>query len=130
MIRRPPGSTRPDTLCPYTPFFRSGRCARADHVVGRAVIGTLDKAARTRLDDGDVTLVVTDRAGDGQAAAQRSAMRLGGAQPQALDERGVDTHASPLACLTGIFGDPPHRSAERGVGKELGRWVKFSGASL
>src|SRR3546814_15370189 len=24
MIRRPPGSTRPDTLFPYTPLFRSG----------------------------------------------------------------------------------------------------------
>src|SRR3546814_16323960 len=95
MVRPPPRSTRTDPRFPYTTLFRSigndeidERCARADHVVGRAVIGTLDKAARTRLDDGDVTLVVTDRAGDGQAAAQRSAMRLGGAQPQALDERG------------------------------------------
>src|SRR3546814_16580749 len=54
------------------------RCARADHVVGRAVIGTLDTAARTRLDDGDVTLVVTARAGDGQAPAQGSDRKPGG----------------------------------------------------
>src|SRR3546814_13105743 len=67
-----------------------------------------DVCSSDLLDDGDVTLVVTDRAGDGQAAAQRSAMRLGGAQPQALDERGVDAHACRIACLTGIFGDPLH----------------------
>src|SRR3546814_15974074 len=29
MIRRPPRSTRPDTLFPYTTLFRSARCARA-----------------------------------------------------------------------------------------------------
>src|SRR3546814_17794018 len=28
MIRRPPGSTRTDTLCPYTTLFRSG-CAQS-----------------------------------------------------------------------------------------------------
>src|SRR3546814_3231547 len=34
MIRRPPGSTRTDTLCPYTTLFRSGlshkRCGGSD----------------------------------------------------------------------------------------------------
>src|SRR3546814_1598032 len=30
MIRRPPRSTRTDTLRPYTPLFRSGRAALAD----------------------------------------------------------------------------------------------------
>src|SRR3546814_16848947 len=29
MIRRPPGSTRTDTLFPYTTLFRSGRCPAA-----------------------------------------------------------------------------------------------------
>src|SRR3546814_3025397 len=29
MIRRPPGSTRTDTLFPYTTLFRSANCARA-----------------------------------------------------------------------------------------------------
>src|SRR3546814_13521171 len=31
MIRRPPGSTRTDTLFPYTPVFRSGG---DEHVIG------------------------------------------------------------------------------------------------
>src|SRR3546814_3921125 len=31
MIRRPPRSTRTDTLFPYTTLFRSDRLARADH---------------------------------------------------------------------------------------------------
>src|SRR3546814_2309101 len=30
MIRRPPRSTRTDTLCPYTPLFRAGGRARLD----------------------------------------------------------------------------------------------------
>src|SRR3546814_10426290 len=30
MIRRPPRSTRTDTLFPYTPLFRSGECRRCD----------------------------------------------------------------------------------------------------
>src|SRR3546814_6005080 len=30
MIRRPPRSTRTDTLVPYTTLFRSGRCRRLD----------------------------------------------------------------------------------------------------
>src|SRR3546814_7623396 len=31
MIRRPPRSTRTDTLFPYTTLFRSDRCGRDDH---------------------------------------------------------------------------------------------------
>src|SRR3546814_5089423 len=33
MIRCPPGSTRTDTLCPYTTLFRSQRAHVADQVV-------------------------------------------------------------------------------------------------
>src|SRR3546814_10858950 len=34
MIRRPPGSTRTDTLFPYTTLFRSGTCVRMAGDVG------------------------------------------------------------------------------------------------
>src|SRR3546814_8207596 len=34
MIRRPPRSTRTDTLFPYTTLFRSGHAAGAGHVEG------------------------------------------------------------------------------------------------
>src|SRR3546814_13289103 len=29
MIRRPPGATRTDTLCPYTTLFRSAKCTKS-----------------------------------------------------------------------------------------------------
>src|SRR3546814_6382265 len=32
MIRRPPRSTRTDTLFPYTTLFRSGACKRKSHI--------------------------------------------------------------------------------------------------
>src|SRR3546814_8394595 len=44
MIRRPPISTRTDTLFPYTTLFRSGRAR------GRAVGGSGDHADRARPD--------------------------------------------------------------------------------
>src|SRR3546814_16206631 len=34
MIRRPPRSTRTDTLFPYTTLFRSDRVVRAEHAIG------------------------------------------------------------------------------------------------
>src|SRR3546814_13220127 len=35
MVRRPPRSTRTDTLCPYTTLFRSGRSEEAFRLFGR-----------------------------------------------------------------------------------------------
>src|SRR3546814_10608318 len=35
MIRRPPRSTRTDTLCPYTTLFRSHGCISLPHETGR-----------------------------------------------------------------------------------------------
>src|SRR3546814_4137171 len=37
MIRRPPRSTRTDTLFPYTALFRSGRCSGAYSLGGKRV---------------------------------------------------------------------------------------------
>src|SRR3546814_13532257 len=49
MTRRPPRSTRTDTLFPYTPLFRSKLCRNlADHGIGR---GNCDlMLGHTRLD--------------------------------------------------------------------------------
>src|SRR3546814_1476589 len=52
MLRRPPGSTRTDTLFPYTPLFRSaGFCPRASpgdgHSSGTPVAGRLARPTRT-----------------------------------------------------------------------------------
>src|SRR3546814_18200155 len=37
MIRRPPRSTRTDTLFPYTTLFRSKRAARMEHAAARRI---------------------------------------------------------------------------------------------
>src|SRR3546814_3689526 len=47
MIRRPPRSTRTDTLFPYTTLFRSP-CARNRLGIGRSVDRIADDAARLR----------------------------------------------------------------------------------
>src|SRR3546814_8648727 len=54
MIRRPPRSTRTDTLCPYTTLFRSLRLANVD--IGQAALKAviLDKAGEEFGRDGEV----------------------------------------------------------------------------
>src|SRR3546814_4939112 len=44
MIRRPPRSTRTDTLFPYTTLFRSAACTMAEHFMaqGRDVLLVID----------------------------------------------------------------------------------------
>src|SRR3546814_6623252 len=42
MIRRPPRSTRTDTLCPYTTLFRSDRLLAGDRLTGPAVVEQMD----------------------------------------------------------------------------------------
>src|SRR3546814_10637689 len=48
MIRRPPRSTRPDTLFPYTTLFRS---AHDFHVFGRRNIGSQPRQSSTRSEE-------------------------------------------------------------------------------
>src|SRR3546814_11803035 len=48
MIRRPPGSTRTDTLCPYTTLVRAAKIEKCDRVVvlsgkDKGVTGTVAK---------------------------------------------------------------------------------------
>src|SRR3546814_14074014 len=55
MIRRPPGSTRTDTLFPYTALFRAGWCARIRGIEsGGAVEGLPSHSFPT--DDGGVDM--------------------------------------------------------------------------
>src|SRR3546814_5343319 len=63
MIRRPPRSTRTDTLFPYTTLFRSP--AIADAVGAPARVGGLSvRARRGPADRGAARLVAGDRAAD------------------------------------------------------------------
>src|SRR3546814_4746721 len=51
MIRRPPGSTRPDTLCPYTTLFRSD------------LSRILDREIEVRCDEGAVPTILVQPIG-------------------------------------------------------------------
>src|SRR3546814_6591312 len=80
MILRPPGSTRTDTLFPYTTLFRSARgaerqCERTGEPdEGRACAGEPGRADRAgdrrRRDNGGGR--IDDRAGEGRRGAGRS----------------------------------------------------------
>src|SRR3546814_2695640 len=80
MIRRPPRSTRTDTLFPYTTLFRSPRAARADRLAKHDCGGGRSRRAGCpRPADRARTDVFRRRAcgGGGRAAVPASA-RLGG----------------------------------------------------
>src|SRR3546814_13128626 len=64
MIRRPPRSTRPDTLFPYTTLCRSDRAARlarAHHMLGS---GGDDAAARRVVDRAGAEIPAVEVTGD------------------------------------------------------------------
>src|SRR3546814_3734233 len=91
MIRRPPRSTRTDTLFPYTTLFRSDRPERraeaADQAVGEAVHAEHDVEG-ARLDIGR---------GMGVEGAAEAGQRAGEA-----DEGGSEEHTSELQSLMRI----------------------------
>src|SRR3546814_5666552 len=72
MIRRPPRSTRTDTLFPYTTLFRSPRSAQ--HLVVDqigAVLGRLD-----RVGDRDHALIVVEHRSEEHTSELQSLMRI------------------------------------------------------
>src|SRR3546814_1646999 len=83
MIRRPPRSTRTDTLFPYTTLFRSGGVRRAEHgPIGFPHFGTQAREAVGQLEIAERLLVprtVIDRAG-------------GDTLLDALEESGIARH--------------------------------------
>src|SRR3546814_5162069 len=103
MIRRPPRSTRPDTLFPYTTLFRSnprhdrargddpvdaGITGRAGRDRPRPVSGLPADGLFRRLDRGHLSPVLDHhRLGDGAVGARR-------ADP----EPGADLDAAPTQC--------------------------------
>src|SRR3546814_8956299 len=90
MIRRPPRSTRTDTLFPYTTLFRSGH-RRGD--VGKALLEDLDG-----LDDLEL-LARAGRAGDHVHAAVAQAQRLQDVEADLhlLHRIGGERHADGVA---------------------------------
>src|SRR3546814_10534627 len=106
MIRRPPRSTRTDTLFPYTTLFRSNQFALAaadgDEGVERlhaGLDGFVDRGARDdprRLDLDAHALVGQNR----PLAVDRVAKAIDDAAEQALADRDVDDRAGALDDVT------------------------------
>src|SRR3546814_8654600 len=96
MLRRPPGPTRPDTLFPYTPRFRSPR--------GDA--GRADRAEEWRRDGaaaGHRIVEYGQRPGVQPGAARRTVrQRFGWALQPARDQIRSEEHTSELQSLMRI----------------------------
>src|SRR3546814_5788118 len=94
MIRRPPRSTRTDTLFPYTTLFRSllsaysGRCGVGDHVTGPSQL--VPVSARKCINGGPEGV----GCGPKHAPALRGSLRLLG---------GATLRPYPLSCGGGLF---------------------------
>src|SRR3546814_19341227 len=115
MIRRPPRSTRTDTLFPYTPLFRSGAAgtgqalrwrrnaiALVTAIVDLSGAWDLNRVTRTLSDFADTAL--------DEAIATAFAERVPDAEPRGFAVIALGKHGSREL----------NRSAERRVGKEGG----------
>src|SRR3546814_17209991 len=130
MIRRPPRSTRTDTLFPYTTLFRSLDEALDDILVG----APRPEERRDRHIDHD-----EGRGEEADLAAEQAetAVDIGREDRQKLvDHAGVFHAASPSVQRNGDASPPrrrriryrlPSRSEERRVGKEGGSKLKYGG---
>src|SRR3546814_12685832 len=106
MIRRPPRSTRTDTLFPYTTLFRSERSGRGDIV--EEIAG--HTAAGREIGGGAGRAIAAEAGGEDAAVGREAfgdAVVVGIFDPEF--ERG---HRTPFDLLFDV------RSEERGVGKE------------
>src|SRR3546814_3070418 len=78
MIRRPPRSTRTDTLFPYTTLFRSRRAVRFGDVAGQADrVGEILLRRQHRMQRAPRELAVTDLAASRRTEAADFADRIG-----------------------------------------------------
>src|SRR3546814_15735035 len=86
MIRRPPSSTRTDTLCPYTTLFRSAALGLRQAVVGDSEAGTMVEA------------VAPYRMGVAEPAHREDRSRRDQRQAASAAEVGVEPRDAPRAC--------------------------------
>src|SRR3546814_20050359 len=114
MIRRPPRSTRTDTLFPYTTLFRSlsyiTKCAR---IVGKTWGGVETLGVITFFRTGSRGLMAGDRA-DGSTAGERRR-----APPR-------DTTLRPPASRTPTCGRSAHRACRRSRPRPSGQGGSLS----
>src|SRR3546814_18166596 len=125
MIRRPPRSTRTDTLFPYTTLFRSVAGRRADRavLVEDRVAGLLrvveDRAARARDGHAEHVVVVDHQLLQEQVADLLDGVRDGLGVDAALgDVRVEERPRAGLVAVVALAGDlEPHGdSAEHEAG--------------
>src|SRR3546814_18801828 len=117
MIRRPPRSTRTDTLFPYTTLFRSRRARRIERRIGPAVCHP-DGACRTAIAD-----IVEQRRAHEQHGRERQSLDRTEARAKPAIEAADERRAAALPHRARRpFGHREHtteqRSEERRVGKE------------
>src|SRR3546814_8457013 len=84
MIRRPPRSTRTDTLFPYTTLFRSAHHGREDRPADEEFEGTQGSGSRVQLHDFDAGAVadLLVAGGDHDVARREAAQHLDLAGPR------------------------------------------------
>src|SRR3546814_17923855 len=118
MIRRPPRSTRTDTLFPYTTLFRSGR-------------GTGRERARALGAQGSGGVLLRAGRREARRAAARQACAAGRDGREGVDRaaggRGVDCLRRHRWGGDGA-GALPRRSEERRVGKECVSTCRYRGS--
>src|SRR3546814_19796952 len=105
MIRRPPRSTRTDTLFPYTTLFRSPGFADGGPVPGRLSMPSISNAALQRGGSGGLTVIVnandavlseTVRQWVAEGVAQASVRGAVGGKALAMQESGKDRKSTRL----------------------------------
>src|SRR3546814_20179600 len=110
MIRRPPRSTRTDTLFPYTTLFRSTMAAENEgvHILDRHVELVGDEVAEARRieDAGHTDDLVVRQARELTEGPNHRVEGVGDADDESVGGVGLDALADSL------------RSEERSVGKE------------
>src|SRR3546814_13206814 len=100
MIRRPPRSTRTDTLFPYTTLFRSLRRRRAQAVGVALAVTELQRIERHRRQFDHLALAVVEQqleAAPGGDAHVKAAVR---ADAQAVIQLAVEDHLASARALT------------------------------
>src|SRR3546814_16440396 len=110
MIRRPPSSTRTDTLLPYTTLFRS----RSGDAVTDEIVGFL----RARAGDDSIDIDFDVAFSESETGARNRSLA------HFMDAFGNLTH--PVETVVGVY----FRSEERRVGKECvskcrSRWSPY-----
>src|SRR3546814_16688386 len=112
MTRRPPSSTRTDTLFPYTPLFRSGMVRplldrhRTESLAGRDVMGGQRLPCTAGLGPREIAEGLVDHPGSAGRVADQHAQPAG-VVVQITDRIGPRTFAQPFVVVEG--GNAVHR---------------------